>query len=91
MTTRHVLLYESAEDVHARAPEHLPAHVARLRAFHDRGEILMAGTFGDPQSEGSMAIFPTREAAEAFAAGDPFVLNGVVRAWRLRTWNEILN
>jgi uncharacterized protein YciI len=37
-----------------------------------------------------MAIFTTREAAEEFAAGDPFVLHGVVRAWEVRDWNEIL-
>jgi uncharacterized protein len=36
------------------------------------------GTFGNPQEEGSMAIFATREAAEEFAKGDPFVLNGVL-------------
>jgi uncharacterized protein YciI len=37
-----------------------------------------------------MAIFPTRAAAEAFVEGDPFVLNGVVRRWEIREWNEIL-
>jgi hypothetical protein len=44
----------------------------------------------DAQRDGSMAIFTTREAAEDFAAGDPFVLNGVVRKWYVRDWNEIL-
>ena len=48
----------------------------------------MTGPFADPQQQGSMAIFTTREAAEEFVAGDPFVLNGVVRAWELREWNE---
>ena len=31
-----------------------------------------------------MALFTTREAAEESRAGDPFVLNGVVRAWQVR-------
>jgi uncharacterized protein YciI len=56
----------------------------------DRGELLMIGTFGDPQNEGSMAVFATREAAEAFVAGDPFVVHGVVRAAHIRDWNEVL-
>jgi uncharacterized protein YciI len=51
----------------------------------------MVGTFGDPQEEGSMAIFRTREAAEEFVAGDPFVRNGVVRGYEIRDWNEILS
>jgi uncharacterized protein YciI len=37
-----------------------------------------------------MGIFTSREAAEEFIAGDPFVLNGVVAGWTLRPWNEIL-
>src|SRR5260370_32278430 len=48
----------------------------------------MVGPFGAPQWEGSMAIFRTREAAEELVADDPFVLNGVVRAWQIRLWNE---
>jgi uncharacterized protein YciI len=38
----------------------------------------------NPQDEGSMAVFTSREAAEEFAREDPFVLNGVVRAWQIR-------
>jgi uncharacterized protein YciI len=50
----------------------------------------MLGTFEDPQRDGSMAIFRTAEAAKEFATGDPFVRNGVVRAWHVRGWNEAL-
>lgn len=37
-----------------------------------------------------MGIFTTREAAEEFVRGDPFVVNGVVRKWHIREWNEAL-
>ena len=90
MTTKYVVLYQSADDVVSRAPEHWPAHKARLDEFHGRGDLLMVGTFGDPQTQGSMAVFGTREAAEEFVAGDPFVRNGVVRAYEIREWREIL-
>jgi uncharacterized protein YciI len=88
--TKYVLFYDSADDVASRAPAHYPAHKARLDAFHERGVLLMVGTFGNPQDEGSMAVFTSREAAEEFVKEDPFVLNGVVRAWHIREWNEIL-
>ena len=81
---KYVLFYESADDVGAKAPAHFPSHRARYEEFHARGDLLMLGTFEDPQRDGSMAIFRTREAAEEFAAGDPFVRNGVVRAWHVR-------
>jgi uncharacterized protein YciI len=28
--------------------------------------------------------------AEAFVTEDPFVLEGVVRSWQIRDWNEVL-
>ena len=37
-----------------------------------------------------MAIFTTRESAEEFARHDPFVVNGVVKRWHVRDWNEVL-
>jgi uncharacterized protein YciI len=85
----YVLLYESAPDVATKAPSHLPAHKSRLDEFHARGELLMVGTFGDPQTQGSMAIFASRKGAEEFVKDDPFVLNGVVKGWQIREWNEI--
>jgi uncharacterized protein len=50
----------------------------------------MVGTSGDPQEQGSMAAFRSREAAEGFARDDPFVLNRVVRDWEIRDWDEAL-
>ena len=90
MKTKFVLLYESADDVLEKAPAHFPAHSERADEFHTRGTLLMVGTFADPQEQGAMAIFTTREAAEEFVAGDPFVLNGVVRRWEIREWHEAL-
>lgn len=87
---KYVLFYESADDVMSKAPAQFPAHKERLDEFQARGTLLMVGTFADPQADGSMAVFTTREAAEDFVAGDPFVLNGVVRAWRILEWHESL-
>ena len=86
---KYVLFYESADDVRSKAPPHVPAHRARWHEFHARGTLVMIGPFANAQ-EGAMGIFTTREAAEEFANGDPFVLNGVVRAWHIREWNEAL-
>ena len=87
---KYVLLYEPADDVADNAPPFFPAHWARCQEFHERGLLSMVGTFGDPQTQGSMAIFTTREGAEEFVAGDPFVQNGVVRRYEVREWDEAL-
>jgi len=86
---KYVLFYDLAEGAEALAQEHFPAHSARLAEFHERGRLLMVGTFTDPPM-GAMAVFPSREDVEEFMADDPFVLNGVVAAPRVREWNEIL-
>jgi uncharacterized protein YciI len=85
-----VVFYESADNVAAKAPPHFAAHCARWKEFADRSELLMIGTFANAQEDGSMGIFSTRAAAEEFVRGDPFVLNGVVRNWTIREWNEAL-
>lgn len=84
-----VMLYEVAADGLAKARVHLQAHRARLDDFHARGVLLMAGPYANPM-EGAMGVFTSREAAEEFIKGDPFVVNGVVRKWTLREWNEVL-
>jgi len=88
MSKRYVVTYESAEDVRKKAPIHFAEHQARWRQFSDRGELLMIGTFSD--LSGSMAVFTTREGAEEFVKGDPFVLYGVVRRFEIKEWNEAL-
>ncbi len=85
-----VVLYESAADLVVKAPLYFAEHCARWDEFRRRGELLMIGAFANAQEDGSMAIFTTREAAEEFVRGDPFVLNGVVRNWTIREWNEAL-
>jgi len=86
---KYVVFYRSADDVMSKAPLHYPAHSARAAEFHARGVLPMIGAFADPQGQGSMGIFMTREAAEEFVRGDPFVLNGVVSNWEIREWNEL--
>ncbi|HEY3140090.1 MAG TPA: YciI family protein [Acidimicrobiales bacterium] len=86
---KYVLFYESVDDFLPLAQENFPAHQERFMDFHQRGVLLMLGPFMD-QSGDAMAVFTSREAAEEFFAGDPFVLNGVVKTWTIREWNEPL-
>lgn len=86
---KYVLFYDAADDVRAKAPLHFAAHRARWQEFQADGTLLLIGPFTAPE-DGAMGVFTTREAAEAFAAGDPFVLNGVVKSWRIGEWMEAI-
>jgi len=85
-----VVLYTPVPDVMEKAPAHFPAHTAWAQEFAERGELLMYGTFADPAADGSMGVLVSREAAERFVEGDPFVLEGVVASWRILEWDEVL-
>ena len=84
-SVRYVVFYDSGDL--SLAAEHFPAHQARYQEFLSRGVLLALGPFMD--RSGSLAIFTTREAAEEFAAADPFVLNGVVSGWQIREWRAV--
>jgi uncharacterized protein YciI len=64
-----------------------PRHKAVVDAFVDRGEVIGIGPFTD---RGNMAIFKTREAAEAFVKQDPFILEGLVKSFVIRDWNDTM-
>ncbi len=80
--------YTSFEEALAKASDLLAAHKARSAELHNQGTLLMAGAFLDKQGEplSTMAVCATREAAEEFVRGDPFVLNGMVNHWHIREW-----
>ena len=85
---RYIAFYEVDPDALPNVMAHFPAHRARLDDFHARGLVIAAGPLGNPP-EGAMGIFTSREAAEEFVAGDPFVTNGVVAKWRIVEWAAI--
>jgi len=64
-----------------------PRHKAFLDQFLARGEVVGVGPFTD-QAGGNMALFRTRAAAEAFAAGDPFRLEGLVKEYQIKDWAD---
>ncbi|AEA25940.1 YciI family protein [Pseudonocardia benzenivorans] len=84
-----VMTYEPSEGFGPLAAEHGPAHVARLHEFHDRGVLVHAGPLSDPFDGTAIGVFTSREAAEEFIAGDPFVLGGVVARWTVRGWGDL--
>jgi uncharacterized protein len=64
-----------------------PRHKAVVERFIARGEVIGIGPFAD---RGNMGIFRTREAAEAFAKEDPFILEGLVKSFVIKDWADTM-
>jgi uncharacterized protein YciI len=76
-----------------------PAHLARLQTLQDEGRLILAGPFPavdavDPGMAGFtgsliVAEFPSLEAAEAWAAADPYVAAGVYAQVAVRPFRRV--
>jgi len=64
-----------------------PRHKIVVEKFVAQGVVLGIGPFTD---KGNMAIFKTRAAAEAFSREDPFILEGVVKSFVIKDWDDSL-
>jgi len=62
-----------------------PRHKAIVDRYVDNGDVIGIGPFAD---FGNMAIFKTRDAAEKFVAEDPFILEGLVKSFVIKDWND---
>jgi uncharacterized protein YciI len=64
-----------------------PRHKIVVEKFIERGDVVGIGPFN---GGGNMAIFRTRAAAERFVAEDPFILEGLIKSFVIRDWNDNL-
>ena len=86
----YLLFYDAAPDYMERRPQFRQVHLDLAWAAHDRGELIMGGALDDPV-DGAVLLFQgdSPSAAEAFARSDPYVLNGLVKSWRVRPWRTV--
>lgn len=84
-------MYDLADDYIERRAPLRAAHLTLARAAVDRGELVLGGALADP-ADMAILLFrgdsPAR--AEAFAQSDPYVLNGLVKRWRVRQWTTVV-
>ena len=86
-----VLLYEIVDNFAEKRMPFRNEHLAKVRKAHADSQLVLAGAFADPV-DGALLIFrgPTRDAAEAFAKADPYVINRLVTKWRVREWTTVV-
>jgi hypothetical protein len=87
----YLLLYDVVPDYVERRAAFREAHLALGRAAIARGELVLGGALADPV-DGAVLLFQgdSPAAAEAFARADPYVTNGLVTKWRVRTWTTVV-
>lgn len=85
----YVIVYAVAEGGADQIAEVYPRHLAYLTDFARSGELVLIGPMLPAPASGSMAVFRSAEAAEAFVQGDPFVLEGLAVPSAVREWQAL--
>lgn len=86
-----LLFYDAAPDYLQRRGEFRDAHLGLAWAAVARGELLLGGAMDEPV-DGAVLLFQgdSAEVAASFARRDPYVLNGLVREWKVREWSTVV-
>ncbi len=67
------------------------AHLKLVDAAYERGDLLLAGAYGEPPAAAALLFrVHTPAQVEAFAAADPYVTNGLVRNWKIEPWHVVI-
>jgi len=87
----YLLFYDVVESYAERRAPYRREHLELAEAAVARGEMILAGALADP-IDGAVFLFQgsSPAAAEAFAKSDPYVQNGLVTSWRVRTWPTVV-
>ncbi len=86
-----LLMYDLADDYLERRGQFRGVHLAMAREAEARGELVLAGALQEP-ADTAVLLFTGESpaAAEAFAAADPYVTNGLVKSWKVRPWHTVI-
>jgi uncharacterized protein YciI len=84
------LMYDVVDDFVNKRTPFRPAHLKEVREANARGELIMAGALGEPA--GALLVFrgADKTVGENFATADPYVKQGLVKAWRVRPWTVVV-
>jgi uncharacterized protein YciI len=87
----YLLFYDVDRDYLERRAAFRTEHLALAWQAHERGELVLGGALADP-IDGAILLFQgdSPSVAEAFAAADPYVRNGLVTRWHVRPWTTVV-
>jgi uncharacterized protein len=87
----YALFYEVVGDYVSRRDTFRAEHLRLAQEAHQRGELILAGALSDPIDR-ALLVFrvPDRAVVENFVRNDPYVTNGLVARWEIRSWAVVI-
>ena len=87
----YLLFYDVASDYLERRSHFRAEHLTLAWQAQARGDLILAGALADPV-DGEVLFFQgdAPDVAARFAEADPYVLNGLVTRWQVRSWLTVV-
>lgn len=87
----YLLIYDLADDYLERRAEWRTPHLKLAWEAQQRGELVLAGALAEPADQAILMFqCETAEPVRLFAAKDPYVTHGLVKAFHVRQWNTVV-
>jgi hypothetical protein len=87
----YLLSYDLVDDYITRRAPLRDQHLRLAREAHARGEIVLAGAFANPPDGAALIFHASDQSVVAdFVRNDPYVINGLVKHWKIRLWNVVI-
>ncbi len=89
--SHYLLIYDLADDYLSRRGEFRGVHLKMAWDAHAKGDLVLGGALGEPVDR-AILMFKgeSPKVAEDFAQADPYVTNGLVKAWTVRQWMTVV-
>ena len=87
----YLLTYIYSADYLERRGSYRDVHIAKAWESQEKGELVLAGTAGDP-IDSAVFVFDCDSVApiEEFVKGDPYYANGLVKSYTIKPWNTVV-
>ena len=87
----YILYYNTVDNYIEKRKPFRELHLNYAKASHDRGELFLAGALANPADE-AVLVFKcdSSKIVEDFAKNDPYVLNGLIKEWKVRKWTVVI-
>jgi uncharacterized protein len=83
--------YDLVADYLERRSKFREDHLALATEAAQRGDLVLGGALADPADRAILVWRVTDQGiVDEFVRADPYVINGLVRSWSIRSWTVVI-
>lgn len=87
-----ILIYETVDNYVEKRKPYRSEHLAMLTTHLDSNHIVLGGAVNDPPDKAYIIWnVDSKEIVEDFVKNDPYVKNGLVSKYEIRSWNVVID